>query len=128
MSSAPGATVVVEGRLDEVVMHRLAGEVGFEIWRILGRRGKAFIRERIRGYASAARGSPWVVVCDLDADAPCANARFVRATLGDLLRPISQPAGIGRAAEEISVVLVDEKIPAVRQDWPAPARHRRPQW
>ncbi len=82
MTGVVGATIVVEGRLDEVVMQRLAIELGFDIWRILGRRGKAFIRERVRDYAAAARGSPWIVVCDLDDDAPCAAA-LVRNWLGD---------------------------------------------
>ena len=51
-----------------------------------------------------------------DADAPLMKASGVRAALCDLTRPISETALIRLTAEEIRVVLADEKLRS-QSDW-----------
>lgn len=55
-------------------MRRLLDMVGLEMGDVHGLRGKNLLDQRLRGYNNAARFAPWVVVRDLNRDAPCASA------------------------------------------------------
>ena len=63
---------------DVPVLTRVLGLVGCSIDVVHGQRGKAEIDKSIGGYNSAARFSPWVVLRDLDSDAPCAADLVLR--------------------------------------------------
>lgn len=65
-------TSAVEGMVDESVVARLIRDAGAEPGAIYGKKGKNAIRQKIDGYNSAARRSPWLVLVDLDSDEPCA--------------------------------------------------------
>lgn len=45
---------------------------------VFGLKGKDSLDQRLVGYNNAARFSPWLVVRDLDSDAPCASALVQR--------------------------------------------------
>ena len=62
----------VEGTLDEVVLRKLAEDVGLSVGRVFGRNGKSHLKAIIDGYNRAARFSPWIVLVDLDNDFECA--------------------------------------------------------
>jgi hypothetical protein len=64
--------VVVEGDTDIPIVQALARDAGLEIGKILDLAGKSQIDERLVGYNNAAKGSPWLVLRDLDHDADCA--------------------------------------------------------
>jgi len=63
----------VEGLLDQAVVQRLIKEADAVPGEVYGRRGKDYLRQRVRGYNSAARFAPWVLIVDLDRD-ECAPA------------------------------------------------------
>jgi hypothetical protein len=63
----------VEGLLDQAVAQRLIEEAGATPGPIYGRHGKGHLQTKIRGYNSAARFAPWLVLVDLDCD-KCAPA------------------------------------------------------
>jgi len=65
-------TLAVEGVTDEAVAKRLLLEAGLEPGPVYGRGGKRTLDERLAGYNNAARFSSWLVLRDLDDDAPCA--------------------------------------------------------
>jgi hypothetical protein len=65
-------TVAVEGNLDQAVLQRLVEDAGATLGAVHGRRGKRYIKQKIHGFNSAARFSPWIVLVDLDEDANCA--------------------------------------------------------
>lgn len=70
--TAPLVYVAVEGRIDESVAIRLVGGAGGQP-HVVGRRaGKSWIAGNIARYNEAAQRSPWLVLRDLDMDAPCA--------------------------------------------------------
>lgn len=62
----------VEGNIDEAIVRRLAHHLNRPIGTIYGRNGKPWLRGRLRAYNETARRSPWLVLIDLDNDAPCA--------------------------------------------------------
>lgn len=62
----------VEGDADEAVLSRLAERAGLILGTIYGRKGKGYLRDRIKQYNHAAQHYPWVVLVDLDTDADCA--------------------------------------------------------
>jgi hypothetical protein len=64
-------TVAVEGESDEAVIRAIAAVVGLQIAAVHGKRGKDHLNKQLRAYNHAAAVSPWLVVRDLDADAPC---------------------------------------------------------
>lgn len=65
-------TVVVEGDTDVPFVVGLCAAAGFEVRPPLVSGGKAPLDAKLAGYAKAARGSPYLVVRDLDRDAVCA--------------------------------------------------------
>lgn len=75
-------TAAVEGRLDAAVVVRVCGEAGWDVVRTHGFRGKSHIDGNLPGYNHAAAHSPWIVLRDLDTDAPCA-AELVERLLPD---------------------------------------------
>lgn len=62
----------VEGLVDEAVLRRLVEEAGGVLDHVYVAHGKPALQKSIAGYNNAARFSPWVVLVDLDRDAPCA--------------------------------------------------------
>jgi hypothetical protein len=72
-------TLAVEGDADVSVVRRILEHVGTEAGVVHGLRGKYLIDASIGGYNHAARHSHWLVVRDLNGDAPCASA--LRAAL-----------------------------------------------
>lgn len=72
----------VEGILDEAVAKRLIQHVGAEAGTVYGRNGKSNVLVNLAGYNNSARQQPWLVLVDLDRDAPCA-AQFVAEHLRD---------------------------------------------
>ncbi len=53
------------------MVKRLIIEAGGEIGSIYGKRGKDFLRRRIKGYNNASQYNPWIVLMDLNCDADC---------------------------------------------------------
>jgi hypothetical protein len=64
--------VVVEGDTDIPVVRALAKDAGLEIASVLDMQGKSQIDRQLIGFNNAAKGSPWLVLRDLDEDASCA--------------------------------------------------------
>ena len=65
-------SAAVEGYTDEAVVRRLIRHVGAEPGPVYRRKGKPDLRSRVEGYNRAARRAPWLILVDLDQDAPCA--------------------------------------------------------
>lgn len=61
-----------EGVLDEAVLRRLARDSAVELGPVYIQRGKDTLDARVPSFVSASRASPWIVLRDLDQDAPCA--------------------------------------------------------
>jgi hypothetical protein len=61
----------VEGLADEAVARRLILHLGGEIGPVYGKAGKPALRNKLDGYVSAARWSPWLVIVDQDQDGLC---------------------------------------------------------
>jgi hypothetical protein len=76
-------TAAVEGDIDEAVLRRVAHGVGIEILRTHGKKGKAYLRKNLAAFNHAATHGTWVVLMDLDLDAPCAP---------EFLKSIAEPA------------------------------------
>ena len=66
------ASAVVEGDVDEAVLSKIAETLSLNLSAVYGRIGKQYIYSRIGAYNRAARFSPWIILLDLDDDAPCA--------------------------------------------------------
>jgi hypothetical protein len=71
-ASTPWVTVAVEGDTDAAIIARVLKVTRFEQGPVYGRKGKGQIDKNIAGYNNAARFAPWLVLRDLDQDAPCA--------------------------------------------------------
>lgn len=67
-------TVAVEGDTDVPVVAKVLRLAHHEIGPVHGRSGKGKLDRQIHGYNNAARSAPWLVLRDLDSDAPCAGA------------------------------------------------------
>ena len=74
-------TIVVEGVTDEPFIRRIVGDHKLQVSAVYGKRGKGDLDKKLPAFNNAARfhGS-WLVVRDLDMDAPCAAA-LVRTKL-----------------------------------------------
>jgi hypothetical protein len=81
-------SVAVEGQSDVVVVERILAFVGCSAHAIYGRSGKADLDRGLPGYNNAARFWPWLVLRDLDTDAPCAPelARLILPNPADWMR------------------------------------------
>lgn len=66
-------SVVVEGDTDLPVVRKLARDAGLQISVEIDCAGKGRLDEDLPAFNSAAKGSPWFVLRDLDQDAPCAG-------------------------------------------------------
>lgn len=64
-------SVAVEGQSDVAVVRRILAIVGCSVHVVYGRTGKAALDASVPGYNNAARFAPWLVLRDLDHDAPC---------------------------------------------------------
>lgn len=71
-------TVVVEGDTDFPIARAVLGLAGLEVGQEIDCCGKGTLDRRLGGYNAAARGSPWVVLRDLDRDAPCPGELVAR--------------------------------------------------
>jgi len=67
-------TIVVEGTGDVPVARKILAVAGLEAGEQHVRNGKAALDVRILAYNKAARFGPWLVLRDLDSDAPCPGA------------------------------------------------------
>ena len=76
MSAVPLVTIAVEGTSDVFVLRRLLRDHGLDVHAIHGQRGKAYLDQKLGAFNAAAQFAPWLVLRDLDHDAPCA-AGFV---------------------------------------------------
>lgn len=70
--------IVVEGDTDIPVAHALASDAGLEVTSTIDMAGKGNLDDRLSSFNDAAKGSPWLVLRDLDDDARCAGG-FIRA-------------------------------------------------
>jgi hypothetical protein len=66
-------SLAVEGPTDTEVLARIFDWLGIELGTVYGERGKGYLDARILAWNTAAKFAPWVVVRDLDHDAPCAS-------------------------------------------------------
>ena len=71
---------VVEGIVDEAITRTLLEHVGCVAGTMYVQGGKPRLLEKLAGFNSAARFSPWLVLVDLNGDAPCAP-EFVSAVM-----------------------------------------------
>lgn len=67
-------TAAVEGPTDEALLKRLCAFTGASLGQVYGGYGKTYVLTRINGYNNSARFRHWIVILDLDNDAPCAPA------------------------------------------------------
>ncbi|MCX6021690.1 MAG: hypothetical protein NTZ05_08160 [Chloroflexi bacterium] len=65
-------TTAVEGPLDEVILRRIANAAGVGIAYVYGKKGRDDLNANLNRYNQTAFFDPWVVLRDLDHDAPCA--------------------------------------------------------
>lgn len=65
-------SAAVEGIVDEAVVRRLISLAGATPGTVYGKRGKLWLRQKIRSFNNAARWAAWVVLVDLDHDYDCA--------------------------------------------------------
>jgi len=65
-------TVALEGPTDQAVVERLLAWLGLDLGKIVLCGGKGKLDKRPSAYNQAARHAPWLVLRDLDQDAPCA--------------------------------------------------------
>src|SRR5579864_1139042 len=68
----PAITGAVEGLLDDATLRTLANFVGLQVEDVFIRRGKDDLNVNLPVYNSAAANLDFVVLRDLDTDAPCA--------------------------------------------------------
>jgi hypothetical protein len=85
MSIIP-VTLAVEGTTDIPVARRILAHLGLEVAVIYERGGKAGLDSSLTGYNRAAAFAPWLVLRDLNHDAPCASELIHRL----LPRPAAQ--------------------------------------
>jgi hypothetical protein len=63
----------LEGPTDRAVIAKLFASIGMELGLVHICNGKGKLDKRLPSYNQAARHSPWLVLRDLDDDAPCAS-------------------------------------------------------
>ena len=71
-------TVVAEGDTDFPIVRAVLSIAGLEVGTQIDCCGKGTLDARLGAYNMAARGSPWVVLRDLDRDAPCPGELVAR--------------------------------------------------
>lgn len=64
-------SAAVEGDPDEAVVRRLAEATDLEIVAVHGKKGKSYLDQKAEAFNAAAKHGPWLVLRDLDNDAPC---------------------------------------------------------
>lgn len=65
-------SVGVEGPTDTEVVSRIFDWLGIGMGTVYGERGKGYLDGKVAAWNVAARYAPWLVLRDLDHDAPCA--------------------------------------------------------
>lgn len=73
--------LAVEGDVDEAVLRRVLDQAGATPIAVYGKFGKDHLTNKLPAYNAAARYWPWVVVRDLNSDAPCASALVAQFAL-----------------------------------------------
>ena len=78
--------VAVEGDTDIPIVEKLAADAGMTLLDVIDENGVDQLDLNVRGYNAAAKGSPWLVLRDVDADPRCP---------GDIIRALmaNQPIG-----------------------------------
>lgn len=71
MSHSLPVNIAVEGDLDEVILKRILANIGIEVERVFGKKGKNNLKENVPRYNQAARFGRWVILVDLNTDAEC---------------------------------------------------------
>jgi hypothetical protein len=71
-------SAAVEGIVDEAVVRSLLSDVGRQVATVYVQGGKARVLSKLSGFNAAAIHSPWIVLVDLDQDAPCASEFVAR--------------------------------------------------
>lgn len=69
--TAPAIQIVVEGATDVPVAKRVVAEAGWRWGRVVICRGKGNLDRQLAGWLRAAERGPWLVLRDMDHDAPC---------------------------------------------------------
>jgi len=72
MSSPLTFSAAVEGTTDEAVVRKILKAIKIFPGKFYGLEGKGKIQRQLKGFANAAKFAPWLVLIDLDNDAPCA--------------------------------------------------------
>jgi hypothetical protein len=72
--SSPHVFGAVEGLVDEAVLRRLLDDFHLQPAPVYGKQGKGYLRREIAAFNYAARQDDWVVLVDLNQEAPCAPA------------------------------------------------------
>lgn len=67
-------TLATEGFDDDAVARKICASLGISVGHSYPARGKSKLDPKIRAYNQAAAFAPWLVLRDLDADAPCPGA------------------------------------------------------
>jgi hypothetical protein len=70
--TAPVVTVAVEGDTDAAIVKRILDHLGIETGPVHVTNGKGRLDKQLNGFNHAARHGWWLVLRDLDQDAPCA--------------------------------------------------------
>jgi hypothetical protein len=71
-------TVAVEGSTDTPVVRKLLAHLGLDMGAVHEKNGKLGLDQRLLGYNNAAEYAPWLVLRDLNHDAPCPSALIMR--------------------------------------------------
>ncbi len=108
MSSSTPIYLAVEDILSDAVLRAILRQSGraFDIGACYQRQGSGYLRNRIAGFNQAARGTPFLVLTDLDKGYPCASSLIT-----DWLRIPQHPNLLFRVAvrEVESWVLADRE-------------------
>ena len=80
MTRPRSASILVEGSSDAPVVKRLLRDHKIAVHQEYGFKGKGYVDAKLHAYNQAAKHGTWVVLRDLDRDAPCAG-ELVRTLL-----------------------------------------------
>jgi hypothetical protein len=73
MTKPLAVSILVEGTSDAPVVTRLLRDHEIEVHQSFGFKGKGYVDAKLEAYNEAAKFGAWLVVRDLDNDAPCAG-------------------------------------------------------
>lgn len=88
-------TVVCEAAADEAVARRIVTLANAEVSSVHVTNGKAKLDASLKGYNAAAQRSPWLVIRDLNSEAPC-RSRGAAASQAGARQPCPAFSAAGR--------------------------------